>query len=261
MKNNFLEIAISSAEKSGKILQEYFEKVHDARSKNENIRDLITEVDLISENEIKKIIKSKFPEHSIVGEEGGKDIKKSDYCWHIDPIDGTVNYSQGIPLCAVSIALEFKQRIILGVIYNPFFNELYYATENQGAFLNGKKIQVSKKDQLKNGLYISAFSSEIDKEKKYEYNIFGHFNNNSLGALRIGSAALSLAYLSCGKIDGFWTRGLNSWDIAAGLCILKESGGKYSDEEGNPFKYKNFLIASNSILHEQLLLEINTLKK
>ena len=102
---------------------------------------------------------------------------------------------------------------------------------------------------------------EIDKEKDYEYKIFGHFNNKSLGAMRIGSAALSLAYLSSGKIDGFWTRGLNSWDIVAGLCILKEAGGKYSDEDGNLFKYKNFLVASNSVLHTQILKEINSLKK
>ena len=261
MNSNFLEVAINSAEKSGKILQEYFEKIHDARSKNANIRDLVTEVDLIAENEIRKIIKSKFPNHSIVGEEAGKDIKKSDYCWHIDPIDGTVNYSQGIPLCAISIGLEFKQKLILGVIFNPFFNELYYATKNQGAFLNGKKIKVSRKSELKDGLYIGAFSSEIDKEKDYEYKIFGHFNNISLGAMRIGSAALSLAYLSSGKIEGFWTRGLNSWDIVAGLCILKEAGGKYSDEDGNLFKYKNILVASNSVLHTQILKEINSLKK
>ena len=222
MKNNFLEVAINAAERSGKILQEYFEKVHDVRSKNQNIRDLITEVDLIAENEIKKIITSNFSKHSIVGEESGSEINDLDYCWHIDPIDGTVNYSQGIPLCAISIGLEFKQKIILGVIFNPFFNELYYATENEGAFLNGRKIEVSKKDKLKDGLYIAAFSSEIDEEKNYEYKIFGHFNNKSLGVMRIGSAALSLAYLSSGKIDGFWTRGLNSWDIIAGLCILKE---------------------------------------
>ena len=138
---------------------------------------------------------------------------------------------------------------------------MYYATKNQGAFLNGKKIKVSRKSELKDGLYIGAFSSEIDKEKDYEYKIFGHFNNKSLGAMRIGSAALSLAYLSSGKIDGFWTRGLNSWDIVAGLCILKEAGGKYSDEDGNLFKYKNFLVASNSVLHTQILKEINSLKK
>ena len=161
----------------------------------------------------------------------------------------------------VSIALEYKNKLIVGVVFNPFFNELYYATENEGAYLNGKKISVSSKRQLKDGLYIGAFSSKIDKEKNYEYKIFGHLNNKSLGVMRVGSAALALAYLSSGKVDGLWVRGLNSWDLAAGLCILKEAGGKYTNEFGKNFKYQNFLIASNSNLHDQLLKEINSIKE
>ena len=121
MYKNFLSTAIQSAEISGKILTEYFQKVHDAKAKNENIRDIITEVDLISENEIKRIISSKYPKHSIVAEEGGRDMKNSDYCWHIDPLDGTVNYYQGIPFCAISIALEYRNKIIFLIVTLGYF--------------------------------------------------------------------------------------------------------------------------------------------
>ena len=258
MENQYLEIAIRAAENSGKILLEYFERIHDFKQKNKNIRDLVTEVDLLSEKNIKEIILSKFPDHNIIGEETGTLNKDSEFCWHIDPIDGTVNYSQGIPLCAVSIGLEYDNDIIVGAIYNPFVNELFFASKDHGAFLNGKSINVSKKNKFEQGLYVAAFSSSIRKNKTKEYEIYGIINDKTRGVLRLGSAALALAYLSCGRIDGFWAKDLYAWDIAGGLILLNEAGGRVSDKNGQPYSLESkTIIASNAIIHEDF---INNLK-
>ena len=253
MKNEYLKIAIRAVESSGKILTEYFEKLHDFKQKNKNIRDLVTEVDLLSEKNIKEIIAGNFPKHNIIGEETGGLEKDSEFCWHIDPIDGTVNYSQGIPLCAVSIGLEYRREIIVGAIYNPFTEELYFASKGKGAFLNGKPIFVSRKNKFGEGLYVAAFSSDIGKGKTKEYEIFGNINDITRGVMRLGSAALALAYLACGRIDGFWAKGLFPWDLAAGIILVEEAGGKISDEMGHFFQFNEKIVASNEILHNLLL--------
>lgn len=259
MKNEYLKIAIQAVESSGKILIEYFEKLHDFKQKNKNIRDLVTEVDFLSENNIKKIIENDFPEHSINGEETGLMKKESDYCWHIDPIDGTVNYSQGIPLCAVSVGLQYNNEIIASAVFNPFSDELFFASKGSGAFLNGRQIKVSNKINIEDGLYIAAFSSESGKDKKDEYNIFGDLNNKTRGVLRLGSAALALAYLSCGRIDGFWAKHLYPWDIAGGLLLVKEAGGKVTDTSDNEYSFQSKdLVSSNSLIHDELLKSLNS---
>jgi myo-inositol-1(or 4)-monophosphatase len=258
MNNDYLKIAIRAVESSGKILVEYFEKLHDFKQKNQNIRDLVTEVDVLSEKNIKKIIRDFFPEHSINGEETGLLKKDSEYCWHIDPIDGTVNYSQGIPLCAVSIGLEFRKEIITGAIYNPFTEELFFASKGNGAFLNGTSIIVSNKSKIEEGLYVAAFSSDIGKNKNKEYEIFGLMNDATRGVMRLGSAALALAYLACGRIDGFWAKDLYPWDIAGGLALINEAGGQVSGGMNKQYSLKSkVLIASNFLIHEHL---INKLK-
>tara|TARA_X000000368_G_C22878894_1_gene644387 strand:- start:1 stop:792 length:792 start_codon:yes stop_codon:yes gene_type:complete len=259
MKNNYLKTAINAVETSGKILIEYFEKVHDFKQKNENIRDLVTEVDFLSEKNIKNIIYENFPQHNINGEETGLLNNKSDYCWHIDPIDGTVNYSQGIPLCAVSVGLEYKNEIVASAIFNPFSDELFFASKGSGSFLNGRQIKVSNKINFEDGLYIAAFSSDLGKDKKNEYNIFGNLNNKTRGVLRLGSAALALAYLSCGRIDGFWANSLYPWDIAGGLLLVKEAGGKVTDVSDNEFSFQSkVLVSSNSLIHDELLKSLNS---
>lgn len=254
MKNKFIDTAIHAVESSGQLLVEYFEKIHDYKQKNSNTRDLVTEVDLLAEKNAKNVIESFFPNHRIHGEELGSDNKNSEYCWFIDPIDGTVNYSQGIPICAVSVGLKYKDQIIAGSIFNPFSNELYFASKGEGAFLNGKKITTSKKTSFSEGLYVVAFSSEINSLKNKEYEIFGNINNSTRGVLRLGSAALALAFLSSGRIDGFWGKNLKIWDIAAGIIIAKESGCKilYESFEDDNIKENSFIIASNYELFDNL---------
>lgn len=260
MIDRYLEVAIKAVETSGHILVDYFQRVHDFRQKNKNIRDLVTEVDILSEKNIKEKIKDVFPKHTIIAEETKAEEQNSDVIWHIDPLDGTVNYSQGIPLCAVSVGVERQSEIIAGAIYNPFSEEIYYASKSQGSYLNGKSIHVSKKKNLKEGIYVAAFSAVPSRTKKKEYEIFGKMNDTTRGVLRIGSAALALAYLASGKIDGFWSKDLFSWDLAAGTILVEEAGGKISSSKGEKYKFKDsVLVASNKIIHKELIIALTGL--
>lgn len=254
MLDNFLKTAVHAVESSGKILIDYFEKLHDFRQKNQNFRDLVTEVDILSEKNIKDKIIATFPDHTIIGEESGKEKHDLKYCWYVDPLDGTVNYSQGIPLCAVSVGMERNGEIIVGAVYNPFTNELFFASKGNGAYLNGRQIYTSQKDQIRDGLYIAGFSSSPSQNKYKEYEIFGLMNDTTRGVLRIGSAALALAYLACGRIDGFWAKDLFPWDLAAGIILVSEAGGRVSGPKGVPYSFnEKTFIASNDPIHDSLL--------
>lgn len=262
MNSNYLQTAIKAVKTSGIILTDYFKKVNDFRQKNKNIRDIVTEVDFLSEKNIRNHIKKAYPEHAFVGEELGKNDGDSKYVWYIDPIDGTVNYSQGIPVCAISLALVVQEEIKLGVIYNPFLDELYYATKGKGAFLNGNKINVSKKDSPKDCLFVGTFSADRSMKKKIEYEVFGEINDISRGALRIGSAALAMAFLASGRIDGFWAIDLFPWDLTAGIILIKEAGGKITDFQGNEIKIESKQIsASNSLIHSSFLKLLKKINK
>lgn len=251
--NKYLKVAIQAAEASGEQLTNYFEKIHDFSQKNKNKRDLVTEVDIISERIIVEMIENNFPNHSINGEELGKKNKDSDYTWHIDPIDGTVNYSQGISICAVSIALEYKNKIIAGIVYNPFAEELFFASEGEGAFLNGKPIHVSDKTDMAEGLFIIGLSSDSNINQQEQYDTLMKVNNATRGVLRLGSAAMALAYVASGKIDGFWAKGLFPWDLAAGVILIEEAGGKITSSSGEDFEFSQDIVATNSGLHDSLL--------
>jgi myo-inositol-1(or 4)-monophosphatase len=254
MKEQLLKTAIRCVEVGGGVLLEYFGRLHDATQKNENTRDLVTKVDLVIEDRIKNIILEANPSHNVIAEETGNLAVKSPYCWHVDPIDGTVNYSQGIPLCAVSVGLEFEGEIIVGAIGNPFNSEVYYASKGEGAFLNGQKLSVSVKSQVNDGLYIAAFPSASRGINSFQYQTFGFLNDKSRGVLRIGSAALALAYLAAGRVDGVWGRGLHSWDVVAGLILAKEAGGRFTNHEGNSLtNYGDSYVASNGLVHDELL--------
>ena len=253
MYQDYLAVAIKAVQTSGDILVDYFGKLHDFRQKNQNIRDLVTEVDILSEKNIEGKIKEIFADHAIVGEEAKGDQSDSEFVWHIDPLDGTVNYSQGITFCAVSVGVEKNAEMIAGAIYNPFSQELFYASKGQGAFLNGKQIYVSQKRDVQDGLYAAAFSSARSEQKKIEYEIFGRINDTTRGVLRTGSAALNLAYLACGRIDGFWAKDLFTWDLAAGIVLVKEAQGTVLSGKGSEYKIQDsVLIASNKFISKSL---------
>tara|TARA_Y100000741_G_scaffold356591_1_gene333415 strand:- start:108 stop:887 length:780 start_codon:yes stop_codon:yes gene_type:complete len=256
-RNKELKVAIESAKKAAKTIMQFYKKNLYTKRKNNLPREIVTQVDLIVEKEIKTIINLNFKKHSILGEESGFENKKSDFIWIIDPIDGTVNYTRGLNNFCISIALQYKKKIILGVVYNPKTEECYYAVEKRGAYLNGNKISVSKNNKIKDSLMVCAFSSDKNKISKAEYEVYGKLNSESQGVLRIGSAALSMCYLAKGSIDGFWGKNVKLWDVAAGCCILKEAGGhlyfkKFKDNYVN-------LIATNSYISLTLKAKLKSL--
>lgn len=248
MKN----ILYKAATESGKIIKEYFEGSFKIESKD-IVSNLVTEVDKKSEAKIIEIIKSDFPEHNILSEEIGALETDSEFKWIIDPIDGTINYAHGIPICCVSIAVEKAREIIYGLVYNPIAGEMFYAEKGKGAFYNDEKILVTKESNLKKSLLVTGFpyvSSKIDKPIKS----FASFLNMDIPIRRLGSAALDLCWTALGRFDGLWEYNLNPWDVAAGYLIMTEAGGKVTDFKGEKFSiYGKEILATNGLIHEQML--------
>ena len=249
-----LNLAIEAAKSASEILLENFGKItsQDIREKSKN--DFLTYVDEKTENKIIEIIHDAFPEHSILAEESGLRDQESDYEWIIDPLDGTKNYISGIPLYAISIALRHKNSIEIGVILDPVKNDLFYAQKNEGAFLNGDRIIVSKKMQLGDSLLGTGFPFKLKKFLPTYLKCFQDIFYQCIGMRRMGAAAIDLAYVAAGHFEGFWELGLSPWDMAAGSLLIREAGGKISDFwGGDSFLESGFIVASNGFIHEDLL--------
>lgn len=250
--DDFRNVAIRSALEGGEILQKYQGKVK--RIGYKGVVNLVTEADHLSEDAIIKIIRKNFPQHNILTEESRGYEKESDYKWIIDPLDGTTNYAHGFPVYCVSIALEKKGEVILGIVFNPVLKELFVVEKNKGAFLNRKRISVSKTKELSRSLLATGFPYDIRESK---VNNLDHFENFALRAQairRAGSAALDLCYLAKGIFDGFWELKLSPWDTAAGILMVKEAGGKVTDFRGKKFSiYQKDILASNGKIHNQMI--------
>lgn len=250
---DFLNVAIEVAKEAGKFLKINLGKVKNIESKKEEI-NLVTEIDKGSERKIIEFIKSKFPHHGILAEESGEESLISDYKWIIDPLDGTTNYTHSFPVFCVSIALEYKGEVILGVIYDPNFDEIFWAEKGKGAFLNGRKISVSKTDKLIKSMLATGFPYNVREDPDNCIEHFVNFLMEAQAIRRLGSAALDLAYVACGRLDGFWEVNLNPWDVAAGKIIIEEAGGTVTDFYGNKFNiYTKGVVASNGLIHQQML--------
>lgn len=260
----FINLALRMAKESGELIKEYADGdfVIDQKSSE---ADLVTEVDQKVESFIKHAVHEACPEHKFVGEEGvasGDDLnivtESSDYVWIIDPIDGTTNFVHGLPGYTVSIALSYKQEIILGVIYDPNLDEMFWAEKDRGAFLNNRKITVSDKDNLTMSVLATGFSPDIHGARAK-----GIKNINKLGpecsSIRtFGSAALHLAYVASGRMEGFWEHGLNVWDVAAGYAIVTQAGGEVTSLTGQKYSLATRgVIASNGKIHQNLVKSIN----
>lgn len=246
------ELAKKVALKVGKILKEniYKERIISYKGRI----NLVTEMDTLSENIIVETILKKYPEHSILAEESHNIETESPYRWLIDPLDGTTNYAHGLPFFCVSIALEEEGEIKFGIIYNPMLDELFTAKKGEGAYLNNKKIQVSKTKLLKDSLLATGFPYDIVESKDNNLDHFYNFSLSSLAIRRPGSAGLDLAYTACGRFDGFWELKLSPWDMAAGYLLVKESGGKITNLRGRKFSiYNKEIVASNGIIHKKML--------
>ncbi len=251
MSNNSLEAAVEIAQEAGKILREEMERPLSIAYKGDF--DLVTQADRRSEALIVSRLQKYFPGHAVAAEEGtGKDTA-SDYCWHVDPLDGTTNFAHRYPCFCVSMALTYKKELQLGVVYNPVYNELFTAARGEGAFFNGKKIQCSKIDALKNSLLCTGFPNH-NREANPNFHFYWDFTLRSHGVRRDGSAALDLAFVAMGRFESFWEFGLNPWDTAAGVILVEEAGGKITDMQGQPYTLGGpSILASNGLIHAEML--------
>lgn len=252
------EILIEATRTGAKELSAYFQKDFKIFQK-EGPNNPVTEADKAAETAIITTIKAAYPDHFILSEETGAIPQDSPYKWIIDPIDGTVNFAQGIPICAVSVGLEYQGEIILGAVYNPLMKEFFFAEKNKGAYLNDKKIEVSKKRNFERSCFVTGFPYTMLKDKNNPLHVFETLITRGIAVRRLGSAALDLCWTACGRFEAFYEYNLNPWDTAAGMLIVKEAGGRLTNLIGNPYSvYDQGIIASNGLVHDELLAIINS---
>ncbi|KKO50872.1 inositol monophosphatase family protein [Paenibacillus sp. DMB20] len=261
---SYTAVAINCAAKAGEWIKSRLGTVKQLSTKT-SAQDLVTEVDKGAEQMIRKLILTHFPDHAILGEEGVEPgheasakaleaAKNEPYLWIVDPIDGTTNYVHGFPFFSVSIALAYRGEIIVGVIYDPMRDELFIAEKGKGAYVHGNPTRVSGELTLSDSLLATGFP--VDPTFNLPQNMAGLQAllpkvRNIRGG---GSAALHMAYVAAGRLSGYWEIGLNAWDVAAGVLLVQESGGKVTDTEGRPYDLSvRNIAASNGAIHQDLL--------
>jgi myo-inositol-1(or 4)-monophosphatase len=246
-----LDFAIQTAREAGRLLAERFGRKIEISNKSEI--DLVTESDLASERLVIDRIKTYYPRHSILAEESGATDAASEWRWIIDPLDGTTNYAHGYPCFCVSIGLAHQGRLELGVVYDPIRDEMFAAERGQGASLNGRRIHVSETRSLSAALLCTGFPYDVRQRNEFARH-FANFIMTAQGVRRDGAAALDLAYVAAGRFDGFWEEGLKPWDVAAGVLIIEEAGGRVTDYYDAPFDiYSPPILASNGLVHEEMM--------
>jgi myo-inositol-1(or 4)-monophosphatase len=242
---------------AGEILREYTGQQLEITQKGEI--DLVTEADHRSEEYILKEIRQRFPDHRIIAEESGVLAGVQGQVWHIDPLDGTLNYAHGLPIYAVSIAYEENGSVLLGAVYDPERDECFSAEQGRGAWLNGVRLQATSAQDLDQSLLVTGFPYDIRNNLANNLDHYAAFALSSLGVRRLGSAAIDLCYIAAARVDGYWELRINSWDIAAGALIAREAGATVTDLSGNP----DFLtppcsiLAASPAVHAQMLAVLN----
>jgi myo-inositol-1(or 4)-monophosphatase len=250
-----LNFAIQTAREAGRLLAEKFGRALQIKSKGEI--DLVTESDLASERLIVERIQSYYPRHAILTEESGEVVavgnRNAEYKWIIDPLDGTTNYAHGYPVFCVSIALEHEGRVALGVVYDPMRDELFAAERGEGATLNGRRIRVSDTAEIGSALLCTGFPYDVRERGDFARH-FRQFIMHAQSVRRDGAAALDLANVASGRFDGFYEEGLRPWDVAAGVLLVEEAGGRVTHYDGARFSiYQQFIAASNGLIHDSML--------
>jgi myo-inositol-1(or 4)-monophosphatase len=247
----FLEVAVETAREAGALLLREFDRPQKISYKGEV--DIVTEADKRSEQAILARLRSRFPRHTIVAEEGGRQAPaESRYCWYVDPLDGTTNFAHGFPVFAVSLGLLEDGEPLVGVVFNPISQELFSAIRGEGAYLNQKRVRVSETPQLAQSLLGTGFPSH-KRTKNPNISYYWQFTLRSHGVRRAGSAALDLCSVACGRFDGFWEFGLKPWDTAAGILLVREAGGRVTDFAGRPYHPGDpELLASNGRIHAEM---------
>lgn len=251
---SYLESATEIAREAGSLLLQYLEKRPAFEIKGE--QDLVTEADRASEALIVQRLQQHFPSHSVVAEEGSGKDRQSEYCWYVDPLDGTTNFAHSYPAFCVSIGLQYQNELIAGVVFDPTRNELFSAEKGSGAYCNNRRIRVSKATQVRESLLATGFPSRKRHEDVNVY-FFHQMGVKAHGIRRSGSAAIDLAYVASGRQDGFWEFGLHAWDVAAGLVLVSEAGGSYSDMKGGKLLLDSpHLMADNGLIHDEFLQDV-----
>ncbi|HZE83861.1 MAG TPA: inositol monophosphatase family protein [Puia sp.] len=248
---------IKAVEAGAKVMQQYFQGEF-VISNKEGVNNLVTEADHASEKAIFEVIRNDYPDHFLLSEEAGEIVMDSTYKWIIDPIDGTVNFAHGLPLCCVSVGLEQEGEIILGAVYNPFINEFFFAQRGFGATLNDKRIRVSGEMEVGRACLVTGFPYTFLDQPNGPLEVFSRLIRKGVPVRRLGSAAIDLCWVAAGRFDGFYEHKLQAWDSAAGFLIVEEAGGRVSDFSGKRYSpYQPHIVATNGKIHDELLSWIN----
>ena len=256
--SRFLQLAIDAVLRAGAMQRAAFGGEL-AVSKKGTI-DLVTDVDVAIERMFRALVGERYPGHDVLGEELGApsgDRPPSSHCWIFDPIDGTTNFTHGLPIFCASLALEIEGTLAVAAVYDPSRDELFTAERGRGAWLNGQRVHVSAVPALVDALLVTGFPYTVHTDPDETLGLFGRFVTRSRAVRRLGSAALDVCYVAAGRMDGFWEQGLGPWDIAAAALLVEEAGGRISDLDGRPFQARTGrLLATNGRLHEQMLTTI-----
>jgi myo-inositol-1(or 4)-monophosphatase len=264
---SFTAVAVNIASKAGEWIKSKVGQANRISSKT-SASDLVTEVDKGAESLIRKLIHTYFPTHAILGEEGAEpgpegamkaleEVGEDEYVWIVDPIDGTTNFIHGLPFFSVSIALAHRGEVIVGVIYDPSRDEMFVAEKGKGAYVHGKRIEVSGEERLADCLLATGFPTDREAVLPLNMRQLTSVINSVRNVRNAGSAALHLAYVASGRLSGFWEMNLNAWDLAAGILLVQEAGGRVSDISGEPYQLAvRNIVATNGRIHDALIAEL-----
>ena len=248
----FLDIATEAVMSAGIVLLNHWGKLNMVEEKG-HPGDLVTEADKEAEAEILNVLNRHVPNHQILAEESGQIGQNSDYLWAIDPVDGTTNYAHGYPVAVVSVGLMIEGIPQVGAIYNPFRQELFRAAKGLGATCNRRPIKVSQTDTLNKSLLVTGFAYDRRETTDNNYAEFCYLTHLTQGVRRSGSAALDLTDVACGRLDGYWERGIRPWDVAAGIVLVEEAGGRVTAYDDSPINIDaGRILATNGSLHRSL---------
>jgi myo-inositol-1(or 4)-monophosphatase len=252
-----LDVATEAALSAGAILQDFWGKLEDVQEKGRP-GDLVTDADRAAEEAVLQVLTCHVPNHGILTEETGRlGNRTSEFLWAVDPLDGTTNYAHQYPFSAVSVGLLFAGTPILGAIFDPFHQELFRAAKGLGATRNRRPIQVSRTAELHKSLLVTGFAYDRLETIDNNYAEFCHFTHLTQGVRRAGAASLDLAYVACGRVDGYWERGLSPWDIVAGIILVEEAGGTVTAYDQTPLSISSGrVLATNGYLHPTISQEL-----
>jgi myo-inositol-1(or 4)-monophosphatase len=249
-------VGIEAINSGARVVRNYFGRVSQINQKG--AFDLVTEADTESEKQIIETIRKAFPDHAILAEESGANQGAAEYQWLIDPLDGTTNYVHHLPFFTIAIALAARDKIVLGLVLNPMDGELYSAIAGKGAALNGKPIKVSSTASVSDSLLVTGFPYDFNEIIKPAMKRFRICQQASQGVRRLGSAALDICYLACGRFDGFWEQNLKPWDKAAGAIIAAEAGAVITNFSNQPFSInQKEILVTNGKIHQEMLSLLN----